>query len=296
MALIVVVHFGRRFLPAFHHATELDFLWNHLSPGIASAVSWFFQPVFLEYLLVTIPGTLVGDCLLEYSRPENMRVTLRMKHSRWRELSFLRCALLFALSGGIIISILVGIHIGRTLSTSLLALAMMAVGGIILFSPPSRRSVPVLRAGLSGQIRLPATMFRSIYLWGAVWLIIGLAILPYQGGIRKDPPTLSYLFLTAGMATLMLIGLGVLFEMAGTWKPLGLLTRNGQNPMMAYVAIGWVIEPVLNLIPIGSATAAEKFSELFKTPWMIALHGLIITLAAALMVAAASKLKLYWRT
>ena len=41
---------------------------------------------------------------------------------------------------------------------------------------------------------------KRLFGWGMTWLIIGLFFEPYQGGIKKDPATFSYYFLTAGLA------------------------------------------------------------------------------------------------
>jgi hypothetical protein len=43
-------------------------------------------------------------------------------------------------------------------------------------------------------------LFRSIFQWGTFWLILGFFFEAYEGGIKKDHPTMSYYFVTTGLA------------------------------------------------------------------------------------------------
>ena len=65
--------------------------------------------------------------------------------------------------------------------------------------------------------------------------ILGLCFEPFQGGIKKDPATFGYLFLTSGLAFMALLLLNVICDYFRCVKSTRFLVMPGQNPMMAYV-------------------------------------------------------------
>ena len=49
-------------------------------------------------------------------------------------------------------------------------------------------------------------LYKSLFTWAIYWLILGLFFEPYEGGIRKDKATVSYYFVTSGLAICVFIG------------------------------------------------------------------------------------------
>lgn len=82
---------------------------------------------------------------------------------------------------------------------------------------------------------------------GAYLLLLGLCLESYEGGIRKDDVTLSYLFVTCGLAFYALLLLTVVCDHWHVRWLCAPLEMVGKNPMVAYVSASMVIIPVLIL-------------------------------------------------
>jgi len=134
-------------------------------------------------------------------------------------------------------------------------------------------------------------LYRRLFLWAIYWLVLGLVFEPYEGGIKKDHATLSYYFVTAGLASCTLIGLSIIIDRFKCRRGWQLLIDNGQNPMIAYAGINNFITPVLFLV--GGMSALAKLEA---PPWLGFLRGLIIVLLMAVTVSWLTKRKIFWRT
>jgi predicted acyltransferase len=130
-----------------------------------------------------------------------------------------------------------------------------------------------------------------VFRWGAYWLVLGLFFEPYEDGIKKDHPTLSYYFVTSGLASFMLIGFGIVIDRFKRQSWLQLLIANGQNPMIAYAGINNFIIPLLCV-----TTAMSRLEFLERSPWLAFLRALIIIMLLALGVGFLSRRKIFWRT
>lgn len=189
-----------------------------------------------------------------------------------------RPARLFAAAG--IVALLVSVNLWglfvREQTVNLLL--TLALGGVAAW---------LLRRPRTATERLLATLFST----GFFWLLLGLACESLEGGIKKDPATVSYFFVTAGMASHVLLVTSVLLEFARLRG--GLLLRCGQNPLVAYTAAGYVVVPLLLFVDRAVAL-----------PWMWGASGcvmsvvrsVVVTLAAMLLTAAFTRRKLFWRT
>ena len=127
--------------------------------------------------------------------------------------------------------------------------------------------------------------------WGTYWLLLGIVMQPFEGGIKKDPSTLSYYAVTSGVAFFILSALLILTAIFKIERPFSLLTYSGQNPMIAYVTMGNLILPLLALTHL-----QQLINQHFYAPWMGVLVGAIETLSLACFVSLLSKLKVFWRT
>jgi predicted acyltransferase len=134
-------------------------------------------------------------------------------------------------------------------------------------------------------------MLWSLFQWGLFWLILGLVFEPYEGGVKKSPATISYYFVSAGLACFLMVGFIVVIDVLKKKRWLQLLIDNGQNPMIAYVGSGLFIVPLLTLTGIHG-----RLQEWLPGPWWGTLRGVLYTLLLALMVQLLTRRKIFWRT
>ena len=172
---------------------EVIWTWTH--------VGWLFQPEFAGYLLLVLPGTIVGD-LLRRQAPSPPRPEL-------------------AVGGLMVVLAALVVFFTRSNPMWIVLVAAAPVAWLEWRQTPS----PILR-------------------WSFLWLVLGCLLEPFEGGIKKDPFTFSYLFATAGLAGYTLVALAEL--------PRRGLTVVGQNPLLAYQA-------VTNLVPALWAFAIAPF-------------------------------------
>ncbi len=132
---------------------------------------------------------------------------------------------------------------------------------------------------------LTSLIYLSIFL-----LILGLLLEPFEGGIKKDPSTFSYYFITSGMSGLILLVFFLLFD-AINLKGFSWLVGNGQNPMIAYVAFANVLWPILALT--GLETLILKWTT---TPVTGFLRGVVYTALVAVFTHQFTRKKLFWKT
>ncbi len=90
-------------------------------------------------------------------------------------------------------------------------------------------------------------LYKKLFSWGTFWLLLGLAFESYEGGIRKDHPTLSYYFVTSGLAFMSLVSFSIISDYWKKSKYVNLLIENGQNPMIAYIAGSNFVMPILGI-------------------------------------------------
>ncbi|MFM7461413.1 MAG: hypothetical protein ACKO15_11325, partial [Burkholderiales bacterium] len=100
------------------------------------------------------------------------------------------------------------------------------------------------------------------------WLMLGLAFEPFEGGIKKDKATISYYFVTSGLAFMLLVSLMAIIDLGRIRRGFGLLIATGQNPLVAYAGVQSLVPPVLTIT--GIAGVIEKFTA---TPWLGAVRG-----------------------
>jgi predicted acyltransferase len=126
------------------------------------------------------------------------------------------------------------------------------------------------------------------------WLLLGLAFEVFEGGIKKDKSTLSYYFLTNGLAFLLLLTLTIFLEKIKIWRGIQALTNaviaSGQNPMIAYVTGGML------LIPLISLTGLQAwYNAAFEGAWLGALRGVLFTALVVVITQFFTKRGIFWR-
>ncbi len=278
--------------------------WGPEIPAGLLDLSVLYNFRWYKFLFVVIPGTIIGDLLREQIRPrgEADATDGRCVASSW---SNSRLIALAAVMAGLILVTLIGFQChGRVLfifSESLRLVTPSATWwGVI----------PLLAGGLAliyGGRTPPPRLIRAIYLWGAFWLILGLIAEPFEGGIKKGPPsTISYYLVSVSLSILLLGVFTIWIDVLGRRRGTTILVYNGQNPMLAYVGIRNLLAPMVALpllaplarwFPdVGSGSINEWIIGLMPaTTWSLLLWSLVQTLLLATIVVAFTHARVVWR-
>ena len=133
---------------------------------------------------------------------------------------------------------------------------------------------------------------KQTFFWAGYWMILGLVFEPFEGGIKKDHPTLSYYFITTALSIFLLMAFTILELKFKRPRWLKLLAGNGQNPMIAYVGFANFLWPILALS--GLSAFFDQLTS--SSPWLGFFKGCIYTLIVASGVYLLSRNKIYWKT
>ena len=226
-------------------------------PSMGS-IGWFFSWGFLQYLIIALAGSIVGDKLLEHSRSEQA-VSIDMYH----------------IAAGIVALVAMLVQLWGLFTRHILAdFIISAVLGLVFVALTFKR--------------------RNIVSWlgyfGFAFMLAGIIFDPIDGGITKDHCNLSYMLTTTGMTALT--GAFVLvLELKWQIKGRG-LSGCGQNPMLAYAVTNFVTGPILAMIGIGAWLDAISAGSPF---WGV-VRGLIYTLLMVAITCFFTKKKLFWRS
>lgn len=247
-------------------------------------LSWIYKLYYLQYLCIVIPGTIAGDLILQWTRQSATAVAESAAGKSWPPVRMLAiCGLMFLF----VIVLLVGLEYRAInpatliserpwlIQTTILIFGMCGMGWFLLARPNNETE----------------RLYKSLFLWAMYWLVLGLFFEPYEGGIRKDKATVSYYFITSGLANCVFIGFSIIIDVFKQRRWLQLLIDNGQNPMIAYAGINNFIIPILAL-----TTVNNLLSKYSTTPWRGFWHGAIITLFMAITVSFLTRKKIFWRT
>jgi len=233
-------------------------------------LSWVFQIGYLQYLFIIIPGTIVGDMLLNWMRSGR---DIETGVPSWSASQFIAIA---AVMMAFQIILLAGLFERWGFGCLLVSALLLIVAWLLMPNPGSDME----------------RLLKQLFAWGAYWLVLGLFFEPYEGGIKKDPATMSYYFVTAGMAIFLLIFFMVIIDVFHHRRKLvGLLIDNGQNPMIAYVAMGSLVWPLLSLTGI-----SDWLEVVTPTPWSGFIRGLFMTFLMMLVVSVFTRRKMFWRS
>jgi predicted acyltransferase len=244
--------------------------WVH-DLWMASPLPWIYQLYYLQYLCIVIPGTIAGDLILQWTRRAAQQEGISAPRS-WPLAQYFFAALNLV---ALLLVVLVGLKARCLIQTTLLAFALCFIGWMLMQNP------------LNETERL----YQKLFNWAVYWLVLGLIFEPYEGGIKKDHPTLSYYFVTSGLAICVFIGFSIFIDVFQQKRWLRLLIDNGENPMIAYAGINNFITPLLALT--GGSTLLAHFAT---TPWRGFGKGVIITLLMAVTVSFFTRRKIFWRT
>lgn len=223
-----------------------------------SACGWFFKWEYLQYLLIAIPGSVVGDVLLENFRRGKEGTFDR--RSAWAGFIAL-AAMVFQLWG------LYTRNVAADLVVSIILAACFAA--------------------LTWKRKDNLTITGNL---GFIFLIAGIVFDPVDGGITKDYCNLSYLFTTCGMAALTN---SFFIMLEGNFKKgCRILVMTGQNPIIAYTVTSFLIIPVMSLCGIMDGLSALTVGSVF---WGMA-QGIILTALMTAVTCLFTKAQVFWRS
>lgn len=240
-----------------------QWLWN------SSPVPWVSTVHFLQYLFIVVPGTIAGDLMYSWMKSPDRSADAEGQPGGKRH------AVIAVLMAAIVVVTVAGLFSRYLLTTVGVDALLCVAAGLVLARDRSSFG----------------SLFRQLFHWGWYWLLLGLVFEAYEGGIKKDHPTMSYYCVTTGLALFTTVAFAVVCERFRRSHIIRLLIENGRNPMIAYVAGSTLILPLL------AVTRLELLLDaLSATPWLIFLRGMLITLLVSLATAFFSKKQLYWRT
>lgn len=230
---------------------------------------WFLQWTFLKYLFIIIPATCVGDMIQEWmDLPANDKE--RYGWSKARALQIVILMLAF-----VVVSLL-GLF-SRQIVPTTITLFAMCVFGFLFFRNP-----------LNSEEKMLAKFYR----WGCFWIVLGMIFEPYEGGIKKDPSTMSFYFMMDALAIFSIIGITLLLDRFGGKKWLSLFILNGQNPMIAYMSGPNVVIPLLALFGL-----RHKYLEFCNSnAWGGFALAVSLVLLVGIWVSLFTKKKIFLRT
>ena len=226
-------------------------------PSMGS-IGWFFSWGFLQYLIIALAGSIVGDKILEHSR-SGETVSIDRYH----------------IVAGAVALVAMLVQLWGLFTRHILAdFIISAVLGLVFVALTFKR--------------------RNIVSWlgyfGFAFMLAGILFDPIDGGITKDYCNLSYMITTTGMTALT--GAFVLaLELKWQIKGRG-LSGCGQNPMLAYTVTNFITSPILAMCGIGPWLAAQGFAS---PAWAI-INGLTYTLIMVAITCFFTKKKLFWRS
>lgn len=183
-----------------------------------SPAPWMYQFYYLKYLFILLPGTLAGEWLLKYNVQEK---STERSHTG-----------LIAATGIAIIVTNVICLFNRYLLLNL-SLTIVFCGWLYW---------------LTRTLKHPAKQLLSYFFKaGTYLLLLGLFTEAYEGGIKKDPSTFSYYFVTGGLAFFLLMTFYTLQLRGVATGIIRYFSLNGRNPMVAYVTGNLLLLPLLRL-------------------------------------------------
>lgn len=232
-----------------------------------SPIPWIYRFEYLKYLFIAIPGTFIGEEIINYQQVDELDIP-----KNWNGFRLIGIILLMVT---LILNLMWGLQSRLLPQTTGISLILLIFGYRLLREPHHPLEL----------------LLYQMYQWGTYGLILGLAFEPYQGGIKKDPATMSYFFITTAIAIFLLMILIILIDHFQQKLWFQVLIDNGKNPMIGYIAFANLLWPILEL---NGWTA--KIEALTNTPMLGFLRGLFYTIIVALFVSLCTRLKLFWKT
>ena len=246
----------------------MQFLPESIQTVLYISDGWLFRMDFLKYLFIVIPGTIAGDALVSwFGRNKDMNAELPSKF---------KMTLILVLLFSMVLSNLICLYSRYLLANVLLNLAFGLAVYYLLRKPT----------------HILTRLYFQLYQWGICWLLLGTAFEAFEGGIRKDHATMSYFFVTSGLAIFTLMFFSIVMDYFDNKRLFRYIAEIGQNPMLAYVAGTFLVVPVLALV--GLMPHINQLYEL--SSWLGIAKGMIITSGMIAVTVVTVRRKWFWKT
>lgn len=236
-----------------------DWWWSETFP--------FFHLGQLTLMAVVVPGTIAGDHLLRWmNSPHDARGELLY----WSNARILGLAFVCAIIAPIIV---IGLYNRWVPETTEIVLGLIVGGGVLVWNPRTESE----------------KLVRRIFMWSAVWLMAGLILEPFEGGIHKVPDTLSYFFTVTGVVGMLLVAFVGVVDLLQRRKWVNALIDVGHNPLLCYVLFTVLLQSVLEMIPPMRAV-------LMGSPGQAMIRTIISVIIVVLIVRWTTRKRIFWRT
>ena len=225
------------------------------------SLSWLFNMEEINFLMILIPGTWVGDFFYKMISRGNMPV------------------------------------IGRKISAhalfwSLPLLVAFVLAGSYLLWQYTLLAVTVVLGAISLLTYKTARTLAPPVLLSAVLIIAGLAVEYLEPGITKVPCSFSYCFVTAGISILLLLWIEYIRQLIPSSFVGRIFSGAGENPLMSYVAFDMLVVPLLSITYL---SVPYRWARPLDFPWIGVFTSFIIVMFTMWLVSRASHRKIYWR-
>lgn len=229
---------------------------------------WLFRFEFMKYLCLVLAGTLAGDIIHKALQSGVVESRATDRRSAWitAVVVVLMCAMIGVTMWGLFV---------REVGTTVLISAAVAALAGVAFKYLDTKEQPLLKA---------------LFALGVVLFFIGLVAEPLEGGIKKDHATISYFFVTGGLASFVLVAALALELRFGV--RFRALEACGANPMFAYTASGYLITPIATLTAL--LPLIDKFGHL--TPWCSFGRGVLFALLVIAVTYPFTRKNYYWKS
>ena len=239
-----------------------QWLWQQ-TPAV-----WLFRFEFLKYLCIVLSGTIAGDVI--YRELQSESIAQRANDRRSGVLTIGLVVLMLAL----VVMNVWGLFVREVGMTVIVSIALCVLAGAVL----QRLTIPQRQ------------LLKSLFALGVVLLIIGLIAEPMEGGIKKDHATVSYFFVTGGLASMVLVA-ALALEMRFDIR-LRALEACGANPMFAYTASGYLLTPILTLTSL--SVVVDRIANL--GPWWAFGRGVLFVLLVIAVTYPLTRKNYYWKS
>ncbi len=239
-----------------------QWLWQQ-TPAV-----WLFRFEFLKYLCIVLSGTIAGDVI--YRELQSESIAQRANDRRSGVLTVGLVVLMLAL----VVMNVWGLFVREVGMTVIVSIALCVLASAVL----QRLTIPQRQ------------LLKSLFALGVVLLIIGLIAEPMEGGIKKDHATVSYFFVTGGLASMVLVA-ALALEMRFDIR-LRALEACGANPMFAYTASGYLLTPILTLTSL--SVVVDRIANL--GPWWAFGRGVLFVLLVIAVTYPLTRKNYYWKS
>jgi len=241
--------------------------WPSVIANAGKSWSWIYDFAFLKYLCIVLPGSILGDLLVKHNETIN---------SDYADAEKKRIRLLVWIS-----FLLIVFHV-FTLYTRMLSVNICGhlLAGIVVYI--------LFRKCRSSNV----AFYKNLFGWGFALTTIALCFEPWEGGIKKDPSSFSYWFLTSGLAFMFYILCDFLAKQFPKSLLISSTIKTGQNPMLAYCVVLFFIAPLLSLLQL--RPVLDALAD--KSPYLGFIRTAVYLLLMVGITGFATNRKWFWRS